>query len=228
MKKLKFFRYLRYLNVLIVSTLMLNLAANAAYATTIDVSASNTNLTVGETFHVDFNISGLTSAPSDSLSAFDLDILFDNSVFSLTGFDFTDPILGNNQLDLPEIGAFPFDGDVFDLGNGVLDAYGISGNSDLVLDADQATDFRFLGLTFFTIAEASSTSISIDLNDPSLLLLDSYWGDLGVNYAPAQVDLTVSTNAPVPEPATILLFASGLPLLSNRFRKSFGIKGGKK
>ena len=228
MKKVKFFRYLCYLNVLVVSTLMLNLAANAAYATTIDISASNTNLTVGETFHVDFNISGLTNASGDSLSGFDFDILFDDSVFSLTGFDFTDPILGNNQLDLPEIGAWPFDGDVFDLGNGVLDVYGISGNSDLVLDADQATDFRFLGLTFLTIAEASSTSISIDLNDPSLLLLDSFWGDLNVNYESAQVDLTVSTNAPVPEPATILLFASGLPFLSNRFRKFFGIKGGKK
>lgn len=229
MKKLNFFKfyYYRYLNVLI-SALMLNLVTAAAYATAIDLSASSTHLTVGETFYVDFTISGLSGAPGDSLSAFDLDILFDDSVFSLTGFDFTDPVLGNNQLDLPEIGAFPFDGDVFDQGNGVLDAYGISGNSDSVLDADQAMDFRFLGLTFLTIAEASATSISMDLNDPSLLILDSYWGDLNVNYAPAQVDLTVSTSVPVPEPATVLLVASGLPFLSNRFRKYFGIKGGKK
>lgn len=190
--------------------------ANAAI---IDINASDTSLTVGETINIDFTISDLSGASGDSLSAFDFDILFDDSVFSLTSFNFLDPILGNNQLDLPEIGAWPFDGGVSDNGNGVLDAYGVSGNTDFVLDANQATDFRFLELTFLTIAEVPATSISIDLNDPSLLVLDSFWGDLNVNYASSQIDFTASTNTPVPEPATVLLFAAGLPLLLNRCRK---------
>ncbi len=193
-----------------------------AYAVTINIDTLDTSIVVGETVYIDFTISGLSSAPGDSLSAFDFDILFDDSVFLLTSFDFSDPILGNNQLDLPESGAWPFDGDVKDNGNGILDAYGVSGNTASFLDAYQASDFRFLGLTFLAVAEAPISSISIDLNDPSLLVLDSSWNDLNVNYASSQLDFTISTNAPVPEPATILLFATGLlPLLSKQLRKKF-------
>ncbi len=43
-----------------------------------------------------------------------------------------DPVTATNQLDLPEIDAFPFDGDVYEISNGVLDAYGVSGNTDTI------------------------------------------------------------------------------------------------
>lgn len=232
MDGLRVFQLSSFRNIcFLLSVGMLNLASVPANAAIIDVSAPITNLTIGEHVYVDFNILGLTGAIGDSLSAFDLDILFDDSVFSFTGFDFTDPVLGNNQLDLPEIGAFSFYGNVFDPGNGVLDVYGVSGNSDLVLDADQANDFRFLGLTFLAIAETSSSGISINLTDPYLLVLDSDFGDLDISYAPAQVDIAVSSSAPstpVPEPSTLLLLTMGMPFLSSRIRKRFVRQRGKK
>jgi hypothetical protein len=158
--------------------LLLSLFSIVANAAVISANVSNTNPLIGETIGVNFGISGLSTAPGDSLSAFDLDILFDDSVFAFTGFSFTDLGSGSNQLDLPEINKFPFDGNVTVSGIGILDAYGLSGNSNTVLDTNQAGSFRFLGLTFTAIAEAPSSTISINLNDPLLLVLDSSFGDL--------------------------------------------------
>jgi len=220
----QYFTRLRGLHEIIfmVCILILSLSGNVANATVIGVSTSNVNPIVGESINVDLHISGLSTAPGASLSAFDLDILFDDNVFAFTGFSFIDPGLGHNQLELPEAGAFSFDGDVIDLGLGLLDAYGISGNSDSTLDAAQANEFRFLGLTFTAIAEAAYSSISIDLSDPFLFILDSTFDDLNVSYLPAEVDLSVSSEpSSVPEPSTLLLLAVGILLLLTNTWKRF-------
>lgn len=207
---------LRYLHL--PSFILLGALFPTANATEISVSVSNANPSVGDSVDVYFTISGLTSAPANSLSAFDFDILFDDTVLSFINASFDDPVLGN-QLDLPEASAFPFDGGVFDLGSGLLDAYGLSGNSDSVLDADQADQFRFLGLSFTAIA-AGSVSALIDLSDPFLAVLDSGFSDLIVDYAPSQVDFTVSSGvAGVPEPGSLLLLAIGTPMLWGGIRK---------
>ena len=157
--KINRIRYFYAVNILLLS--VFSYSANAAI---ISMNTANTNLNIGDSFVVDFNISGLTSNIGDSLSAFDFDILFDHTALSFNGASFTNTGV-DNQLELAESGAWPFDGDVIDSGSGLLDAYGISGNSDSVLDSDQLTDFRFLGLEFTAIAATTSASISIDLNE---------------------------------------------------------------
>jgi hypothetical protein len=192
---------------------LMSVLALPTHSSTIGISVSKNAPLVGETFGVYFTVSGLTSATGDSLSAFDFDIIYDDSKLSLTGYGFDDPALGN-QLDLAEVGKFAFVGDLFDFGGGLLDVYGLSGNSDTVLDADQASAFRFLILSFQTLVPTSSTLIEIDLADPFLAVLNSGFGDLAYSFSSSGVTVTVSDQMNnVPEPTLILLFGTGLLLV---------------
>lgn len=188
-------------------------------ASTISVTPSASQVNVGDPFSVFFDISGLTSTPGDSLSGFDLSIFYDPAVATFSGFSFTDPSSVINQLDLAELGAFPFAGDATAAG-GVIDAFAISGNSPAILDSDQANAFRFLALSFIAVAPSAGTLISIDLNDPNLLFVDSGSGSLPVAFQNTRASVDVVQSAPnLPEPATwILLVVGSLALVSLRQR----------
>jgi hypothetical protein len=168
----------------------------------VNVSASQNSVVLGGSFSLYFDISGLSP---DSLGAFDLDLNFDNSVLDLTGFSFDDPTTGQNQLDF--VGGLGFFGDAVDLG-GVVDAFGSSGNSPATLDAEQAENFRFLTLTFTTLALSSGTSLGVDLNDPTLTFVDA--GNNFLNYSFGSAGATVAVTSPngggtVPEPGALAL-----------------------
>ncbi len=60
----------------LITTFSLNIGSDFANAALIDVTASTADITLGEIINVEFEISGLSNSPGDSLSAFDLDILF--------------------------------------------------------------------------------------------------------------------------------------------------------
>ena len=188
-------------------------------ASIISVTPSASQVNVGDSFSVFFNISGLSSNPGDSLSGFDLSILYDPAVTTFSGFSFNDPSSAINQLDLAELGAFPFAGDATAAG-GVIDAFAISGNSPAILDSDQANVFQFLALSFTALAPSAGTLISIDLNDPNLLFVDSGSGILPVTFQSTRASVNVAPSAPnLPEPATwILLVVGFMALVSLRQR----------
>lgn len=191
--------------------LLLALSGPSAQAAVLTLGTSASSVAVGGSFDVRLGISGLSNAAGDSLSAFDMDLLYNPAVFQLTGYHFLDTATARNQLDLPESGVLPFDGAALAYA-GVIDAYGVSGNSDLVLDADQASGFTFLTLTFQALGNQVLSDISLVLNDPNLLFLDSQYGDLSVSYANTAVMVNV-TGATVSEPATLALSALGLGLM---------------
>src|SRR5205809_960449 len=118
------------LNVFLV---LLSLAAPAV-ADTISMSSSGDIAAVGDAVTIHFQIIGLTSGIFSSLSAFDINVLYDPKVLALTSFSFIDPASGLNQLDLAEPGAFPFLGAVDDPLTGVIDSFGVSGNTAGFLD----------------------------------------------------------------------------------------------
>jgi len=181
----------------------------AAHAATINVSTGSTTYHVGQGFSVDFRIDGLTGAVGDSLSGFDLDILFDSSLLQLTGYGFGDPASNRNELDLPEAASLGFLGAANASGN-VIDAFGVSGNSADVLDAEQAGGFRFLTLTFLALAASTETAIQIDLADNGLLFLDSGFGDLTTDFGAARVAFAITPGATaVPEPGSLALLLVG-------------------
>jgi len=217
MKKLKYFR-------LILCIVMFgSWSAFANAVPVINIMSSDNNPTLGQTFDVNFKISGLSSAAEDSLGGFDINVLFDNSVFSFSVFSFIDSLLGNNQLEFLEIGSFLFSGSPMDLGSGIIDAYGVTGNSSNILDTNQVNQFVFLSLSFTVLAPTSSTSIGIDLSDPSLLFLNSSFNDLPIDFQASNTNISISTektNSPVPEPNTLWLLVTAGLLSLVKFRNA--------
>lgn len=190
---------------------------HAARAAVIDVSASTNALSVGQDVLLNFAISGLSGAPGDSLSAFDLDILYDHAVLQLRDVSFIDPLSHTNLLELPEPGSFAFLGDAIDQAPRI-DAFGLSGNSAAVLDADQANAFTFLTLTFRAVGSSLATGVAIDTLDPALLFVDSGAGTLAATIRAAGVTLVVNqlaVNAAEPD-SLLLLLAGATALLTLR------------
>jgi len=206
--------FFRHLQGAVVAGLVI--MANDAHAALINLQASNTSIEVGDSVSISLKVSGLSSTATDSLYAFDINLLFDSTAFVLTGYSFADPGLGN-QLDLP--------GDPFNLGfignasasGGVVDAYGISGNDFTFLDTNQATDFPFLTLVFTATTETGGSDFTLDLSDPALSFLNTtFTNDLPVTYATTTATVFVSNGSgtTVDEPnTTVLLLTALLPML---------------
>ncbi|WP_256080910.1 cohesin domain-containing protein [Massilia sp. YIM B04103] len=187
-------------------------AALPGQAAVINLSASASSVAVGQNFNVDFRISGLSGALGDSLSGFDLNVLFDATAVQLTGFSFLDASGSVNQLDLSEAASFGFFGNAQASGNSI-DVFGLSGNSAAALDAGQSDAFRFLSLNFKALAPRAGTAISLDLSDPNLLFTDSGSGSLPYTVNGDSVSLAIGQNTQVPEPGTLLLLLAALPAL---------------
>ncbi|MES2076975.1 MAG: PEP-CTERM sorting domain-containing protein [Pseudomonadota bacterium] len=178
----------------------------------IDVSASTNTLSVGQDVFVFFSISGLSGAPGDSLGAFDMDILYDPAVLRLWDVGFHDNAIHGNPLALPEPGSFAFIGDAIDLGRRI-DAFGLSGNSAAVLDADQPNAFTFMTLTFRAVGASIVSGVVIDTLDPALLFVDSGANALAASIGRAGVTLVVAPGGDAPEPASLLLLLAGAAAL---------------
>ncbi|MBB3120122.1 PEP-CTERM sorting domain-containing protein [Pseudoduganella violacea] len=168
-------------------------------------------MAVGQNFNVDFRISGLTGALGDSLSGFDLTVLFDSKVLQLTGFSFIDSN-GANQLDLAEAASFGFLGDAKVSGN-LIDVFGLSGNSALVLDSAQTDAFRFLSLNFKALAPSAGAVVKLDTVDLDMLFIDSGAGYLPISFDNEGLEIAIGQNTQVPEPGTLLLLLAALPAL---------------
>lgn len=199
--------------------LMAALAASSlAGAATISMTAAPASLAPGQNFSIRFSISGLTAAPGDSLSGFDLNVLYDSGRVQFNGAGFQDAASGFNQLDIPEAGSFGFFGEASSAA-GVIDVFGVSGNSANFLDSVQSDQFQFLSLNFTALGVDGSTAIGIDMFDPNLLFLDSGNGDLSVNFANSSVAVVIGQGAgQVPEPQSLLLFLAGAVALATSKR----------
>ena len=179
---------------------------NAAF---IDLNASSSSVGLGSDFDITFTISSLSNSQANSMSGFDLDILFDNNVLSLIDYSFDDPFLGNS-LDLTEPDALPFFGSVREFG-GVIDASAVSGNSGFELDQSQANGFTFLTMKFNALAMSAGTSILLDTFDPYLLFSDSALGQLDVSFGNTELIINIyDSSISVSEPASLGLLGLGL------------------
>ena len=178
-----------------------------APAAVINVSTTSAHVSVGRSFNVLFDVRGLSSTPNDSLSGFDLDIVFDPLTVRLLNASFFDPASGANQLAFSEAGSFGFIGQTA-ISGGVIDLFGISGNSAGVLDASQNDVFRFVTLTFETLASSPGTFIGVNLADPALLFTDSGAGVLPIVFDNSSVGITIGPTA-IAEPSSLTLCMAG-------------------
>lgn len=181
-----------------------------ALAGSISIESSETRVAVGDAVFLDVRID---LDLDEILSAFDFDLSFEDSAFNFISASFVDPATGANQLDLPEVGAFGFVGDAFPLGGGVLDVFGVSGNTDNVLNINQVDNFLFARLEFRAIAEIISSPFSLITGDPSLAFLGADFLDLDIAFAPGVTTVSVGSSVAVPEPGTIWLLLAAMPAL---------------
>lgn len=173
------------------------LSAGTTGAVTLSFQQAEIAVAPFQTFRVDIGISGLGDGTSPSVGAFDLDVLYDPSQVSfLNGAVGT----GLGDPDLFEAEVLAFQG-----ADGTVDIAELSFLEPEELDSFQPEAFTLATLWFECLGPGLS-SIGIDSDDLFFYVGDAEGGSLEMVLGdPVRV-----TQAPVPEPGTLLLIGSGL------------------
>ena len=182
------------------------LFAGTSHAVSVSLNAINSIVEHGNMLdlHVEFSELGDGSAPS--LGVFDLNIVFDSALVTLTGGSFGDPTLGD-QLDLLSFGSITS----LTEGSGTLNLFELSFDTAAMLDADQAASFIAATLNFSTVEVGEAV---FDLSVVSL-------GDsFGTSLQASTSGTTVSIQAVIPEPSAALLFPLGMLLFAGAKRRA--------
>jgi len=169
-----------------------------AQAVTLDIIPSSQSVSLGSSVEVGVGISGFGVGVAPSLGVFDLDLIFDPAILSLTGVVYGDPFLGD-QLDLFGFGSFISTTP----GAGMVNLFELSFDFPSDLDDLQAAAFTLVSLTFSADANGIS-SLGITVNELGDSLGDPLFAQVGSG------SVSVGSTNPVPEPSTIFLLGSGL------------------
>ena len=168
-------------------------STTTSYAITIGFDPVSQDVMLGDPADVNLVISGLGDFMPDSLSTFDLDIIYDPTILSFNSATYGDPVLGD-QLDLFGFGSWTSTTP----GLGSVNLFELSFDLPSDLDTLQVGSFTLASLTFDTLALGTS---SLDIN---IYALGDSWG------APLIASIESGSVNVVPEPATLLLLGSGL------------------
>jgi len=194
---------MRRLVLSVVLTISILLSSASAMAITIGFNPTDQIVNVGIPVSVGLTISGLGDYAAPSLSAFDLDVLFDPTILAFNAAVFGDPLLGD-QLDLSGSGVTGASIST----PGTLNLFEISLELPDDLNSSQADSFTLAMLTFNTIALGTSP-LGISIIE---------LGDADGN--PLTADTQVGSVTAVPEPGTLLLISSGLAGVAYLRRRS--------
>ena len=177
-----------------------------AEAASISVLPATQNALIGDTVSIDIVVSGLT----DPIGGFSLLLNFDDTI--LQGVSYTndpDTKMGGAPLDLS-----------FGFGPGGTSALDLFFLEDASVDATTAAVSQGSGFTLATVsflALANGTSpLTLSLGGAGAAYLSNFTGDFTVAADTANGSVCVGSGCqttPVPEPATIWLFAIGVAAL---------------
>ena len=182
------------------------LVASRSDAVMIDFAPASAAVALGDSFAVDVVVSGLLAAPGgEVVSAFDLDVLYDSSILSATGFHFSD------GLGLPGIDAFTnVAGTV-----GRIDFASVSLLDSIALFGLQGTDSLVLGQLLFDTVGIGRSALTFDtLVAPGILLVGADpFGSLPIDsFGAGQIDVLGPVS--VDEPGTLWLAMAGAGLMA--------------
>ncbi len=164
-----------------------------AHAISIDLVADQTSVATGNLVSVAVNISGLNDMSAPALGVYDLDVVFNNSLFAFNNLIWGDSSKGN-QLDLTGFGSVQSS----NLSTGLINLFELSVDDIASLNNGQAGEFTLFTLVFNAIAIGNG-NFSLGAN----LLGDAEGEYLSLNTINnTQVAVT---NVTVPEPSSWLL-----------------------
>lgn len=177
-----------------------------AHAISIDLVADQTSVNTGDLVSVAVNISGLNDTSAPSLGVYDLDVIFDNSLFSLNNLVWGDSSKGN-QLDLSGFGSLQSS----NLSTGLINLFELSFDDIASLNNGQAGEFTLFTLVFNAIAIGNG-NFSLGAN----LLGDAEGSSLSIDTV-TNTQVAVNSVA-VPEPSSWLLMLGLLAVVVLRAR----------
>jgi hypothetical protein len=170
---------------------------SSAHAVTISLTPASSTTTLGAPITLDLNISGLGNGTA--LGAYDVSVNFSSADLTYQSTTFGDPVLGD-QLDLGRLGL---NGPTATSGRGTVDLIETDlFDSPATLLSSQTHSFTLAVLSFYSIA-SGTTPVTITLNS----LADQNGNPFTATTQTASVTIASS---PVPLPAGVCLFVSGL------------------
>ena len=184
--------------IVLCTIFMVAFLSTQVWAISLSFNPSASEIDVGDSVDIDIVISGLEN---DNLAGFDLIFNFEDSILAFDSYT-----LGT------ELGVIPWEALDWSLGNNLFEVSWISPISDFW--SNQPDSFTLATISFIGISGGIS-----DLSFSNVTLIDEYWRPSLLTDASLGTG-SVDVAAPVPEPATMLLFGTGLAGLVG-FRKKF-------
>ena len=192
-----------------------------AKAISLNLVPSSQTALIGDTVNINVNISDLGNNTAPSVSTFDFDVSFDQSVLSYAGTTFGDPTLGDlvDQSGLSslftQLSIFEAVGAV-NSAPGTINFFELSLDLPAILDSNQPDAFTLATLNFSAIDTGTSFLNLTSLN----ALGDSFGNPLVLASSGSTfIEVIQAPSASVSEPSAGLLslaFASGLGVLLMR------------
>jgi hypothetical protein len=178
-------------------------ASQPAHAVAIEFAPGTAEGFIGNAFHIDVFVSGLTAgeASGEIVSAFDLDVLYDPAILHATSISF------GSALGLADVDTFT--SSLFSSGR--IDFANVSLLFNDQLAALQGDSVLLASLTFDAIGIGTSTLIFDELTAPGIDLVGSDpFTRLPIDTVGGALLTVGERPTSVPEPGSFLLFGIGL------------------
>lgn len=185
------------------------ITVSQSWATSLAFIPQSSSWNINDSFNVDIQISDLGGS---LVGAFELNVNYDSSILTFDSYSLGSGLGVNISIDFLDPLADAYDGSMGDDGFGTIHLYESSW-----LALFDPTELANLQSDSFILATLSFTGSGVGNSGLSFhnALISDDWGDsIDTMLGTGSVEIVAGAPSPVPEPATLLLFSSGLASLT--------------